>query len=92
MHRGQQAACFRVRDPAVLVQHGFERRQEQRERCAQLMADVGEEPALDLVKLGELAVGFFQHLFVLVQFVAEGELPETQAAVNKATGDRDNTR
>src|SRR6266705_1930253 len=54
------------------------------------MADVGEETTLDLVEFLEFAVAFFEHLFVAVQLVAQGELAKTKPAVHKAAGDRNN--
>ncbi len=61
----------------ALEQH-FQRRKQQRERGAQFMADVGEEPALQAVQFHQLPVGFLELLFVPVQFIAQRELAEVQ--------------
>ena len=79
MHGRQEIACVRVRDPAALVQQRFERRQEQRERRAQLMADVGEETTLDLVEFLELAVAVLELPAVLIQFVAQSKFTKAKA-------------
>ena len=79
MHGRQEIARGQVRDPAALVQQRFERRQEQRERRAQLMADVGEETTLDLVEFLELAVALLELLPVLIQFVAQGKFAKAEA-------------
>ena len=92
MHGRQEIACVRVRDPAALVQQRFERRQEQRERRAQLMADVGEETTLDLVEFLELAVALLQLLPVLIQFVAQGKFAKAKAIEEMVSRNHDDAR
>src|SRR5206468_603665 len=91
VHRRQETARVRVRDAAALVQQRFEWREEQRERRAQLMADVCEEPALDLVEFLELAVALLQLQPVLIQFVTQGKFTKADAVVKPAPGDDENT-
>jgi len=50
---------------------GLQRSQQQGQRRAQLVADIGEKAALDLVEFLEFLIAVLQRLFVFVQFVAE---------------------
>src|SRR6185369_8264856 len=92
VHCREQTACLRVGDPATLVQERFERRQEQRERRAQFVADVGEETALDLVEFLELAVIFLKLQAVLIQFVAQGKFSEAKAIEEMVSRNHDDAR
>ncbi len=56
------------------------------------MADVGEEAALELVKLDEFAVGFFEFLAALIELVTKSEFAVTGFAVKKTTNHNYDTR
>ena len=49
-----------IERPAESVEQRFQRREQQRQRRAQFVADVGEEAALDLVQFPELLVAFLE--------------------------------
>ena len=49
------ARRVRLGEAALVGEHVLQRGDHQRERGPELVADVGEEPALELVELGELA-------------------------------------
>src|SRR5439155_11133771 len=70
----------------------FEGSDQQRQRRAQLMADIGEEPVFDLVQLEEFLIAHFERYPVLIQLKAQGELAEAGAAVKIAASDGDNGR
>src|SRR5262249_24419850 len=87
--RQQHVAGLRLELPAEAMDQPVERREQQRERRAQFVADVREEAALHLVQLDELAVVFLDDLPVALAFEAQVEFAETQTAVSKAAGDDD---
>ena len=85
MHRRQQIPRFLVHRAIEPAEQCFQGRQQQREGRAQFMADVGEEPALDLVQFLQLLVAFLQRLAVLVQFIPKDKFPEAPPAVHIAS-------
>ena len=77
MHGDEQLAGLLVEGAVEAMEQRFQRREQQRQRRAQFVADVGEEAALDLVQFLQLLVAFLELLPVLVQLVAQGELAES---------------
>src|ERR1041384_2449409 len=55
------------------MNEAFQGSDQEGERSAQLMADVGEEAALGFIEFLELVMRFLNHAFVLVQFPAQFE-------------------
>ena len=90
MHGPEQFFCVPIQiEP---TQQHLERGDEQCQRRAQLMADIGEESVFDLIQFEELLVAFLQRLSVLVQLIAEGKLAEAGPAVKITAGDGYNCR
>ena len=89
VHCLEQADGVGVQGIAIAGHDGFERGDHQRERGAQLVADVGEEPAFDLVELGELLVAGLELLLVQFQFVIQEEFTEAKAVEEDIAGDDD---
>src|SRR4051794_14651129 len=71
------------------MQEGFERRQQQGQRSAQLMTDIRKKPALGFVQLLELLVAGLQHLLVLTQFVTQGKFTKTNLVVKPTARDNE---
>src|SRR6516164_9891747 len=87
MHRSQQFSSLRIQ--AKAVEQVLKRRDEQRQRSSQFVADIGKELALDLVKFFEFPIAFLKLAATFVQLVAQGVLPEPQAIVKKIAGNDD---
>ena len=66
VHRVEQVARVIVERPVEALHQRFQRREQQRERRAQFVADVGEKAAFDLVQFEELAIAFFERRAVFV--------------------------
>ena len=74
------------------MEEGFKRGQQQGQGCAQFVADVGEEAALDLVKFNQLLVAFFDHAATLVQFPSQFELTITPTRIGYAAANHNHRR
>ncbi len=87
LHGQEHIASAGVELGLIFLDERFQRREQQGQRRAQFVADVGEETALELVKLDELPVGFFEFLPALIELVTEGEFAVTGFAMKEAAGD-----
>ena len=65
-------------------------RQQKGERRAQLMANVGEKTAFNLIELKEFSVTFLQHLPTFVQLKTNLEFSKEQPIIEIISGDNDN--
>src|SRR5437016_12355449 len=87
LHGDEQIPALAIKGGFVAIEQRLQRRQQQGKRRAQLMADIGEEPAFYLVQFGQLFVFLLERLFVLVQLVTQSELAEPHLAVEEPAGD-----
>lgn len=89
LHGGEQVMRFVVVLVFGLDEQIFEGCQQEGERGAEFVADIGEEVAFGLVEFEEFLVVFLEFLLVLVEFVAEGEFAQPEAAEDGIAGDDD---
>src|SRR5437899_8185257 len=81
MHRYQQIAALLVERTLEAVEERLQRSQKKCKWRAQLMADVREKPAFDLIHFAQLIIALFQHLLVAIELKAQIEFPKTQSIV-----------
>src|SRR5207247_11045650 len=79
MHRDQQISALLVERTLETIQKRLQRREQQGERGAQLVADIREESAFHFIHFPQLLIRFFEDLFVLVQLEAQGEFTKSKA-------------
>src|ERR1041384_3780751 len=87
MHRPQEVFGFVIQPESL--QQIFQRGNQQGERCTQLMADIGEKAALDLIELLQFLVGFFEGAAAFVQLKAQRKFAESVFGVKKTSGHDD---
>jgi hypothetical protein len=93
LHRIEKIAGFGI---AHFLAEPFQRRQQQSERGAKFVRDVGEKAVLDLVELDELLMTVFEFRFFFfklmalgLDLVAELEFAEARLAIKVVAGHRE---
>src|SRR5260221_6303902 len=73
MHGNQKIPAIFIKGTGESVDQRFQRGEQQGQRGAQLMTDIGKEATRDFVEFAEFLIVFFKHLLVAIQFEAQGK-------------------